>query len=193
MFIVLAGTRVEFSRERAVVLSNQVRTETRTTGGGSVKDGSGDVRIKTDVTTRQDILVRIEHDGTERRISTANEELVCREGSELDLIHAVLPSGTAHHTHVVNVNTNDRRVLKHEAALLCLRLTSPLPSSVMGWVGFAALFLFPGSVTLQVAEGLLGLCLAVLLAGIVSFAARAALNWVRYVSSSVPWTAGSAT
>ena len=187
----LNGIDIAFRRVPAVVLSNQVRAESRTSGGGRMTDGSGDVRVETTVTTRQDMLVREEDTGTERRISTINEELVCREGSRLDLIHAVLPCGTDRNTHILNTDTNDRRVLKNEAAALCVHLTSKLPRTLWGWLGFAALFVLCAPVGLWLSSGLLGWIMGLILTGIASFAARAALNWGRYVSSPTPWMGSS--
>ena len=187
----LNGQEIEFRREGATVLSNQVRSESKMSGGGTVTGGSGRVDVKTTVTTKQNLLVRLDDNGTERRISMQDAEIVCREGSRLDLIHTVLPSGALHHTHIRNADTDDRRVLKDAAVPVSLAVTSKLPRSALGWVGFVILFVFCIQVGIAVTDGLGSWALGFLLTCVVSYAVRATVNWGYFVNSSVPWTAAS--
>ena len=187
----LNGQELGFRREGAIVLSNQVRAESKTSGGGTVTGGSGDVRIETTVTTKQNLLVRLDDGGTERRISTQDAEIVCREGSRLDLIHTVLPSGTRYHTHIRNADTGDRRVLTDAALPVCLAVTSELPRSVLGWFGFIVLFVLCMQVGIAVADGLSSWAVGFALTCLVSYASRAAVNWGYFVNSSAPWAAAS--
>ena len=187
----LNGQEIEFRREGATVLSNQVRSESKTSGGGTVTGGSGRINVETTVTTKQNLLVRLDDGGTERRISTQDAEIVCREGSRLDLIHTVLPSGALHHTHIRNADTNDRRVLKDAAVPVCLAITSKLPRSVLGWLSFVVLFVFCIQVGIAVADGLGSWVVGFLLTCLASYAARAAVNWGHFVNSPAPWTAAS--